>query len=94
MERDKMDTSFNLNSKTSMQEKKSNETPETAGTIAQNSPSPLFNVKNDGEKTESTGTIAQNTPSPLFSAQTETAGTIACNNTSSSSSGGSYSALG
>ena len=50
--------------------------------------------KIEKETTDNAGTIAENSPSPLFSSQTETAGTIACNNTSTSNNSSSFNALG
>lgn len=92
MERDKMDTSLNLNSNQS--QKAPQKEVETAGTLAQ-ATEKLFIQQNNDDMVETAGTIANNTPSPLFKTQTETAGTIACNNTSSNSGGGgSLSALG
>ena len=95
MERDKMDTFLNFNSKQLQKDSSSKDKTENAGVVAQNSPNKLFKTENENETVETAGTVAQNNPSPLFSTQTETAGTIACNtNGSSSSSGGSLSALG
>ena len=55
----------------------------------------ITHEKKENESVETAGTIAKNTPTPLFTTQTETAGTIACNSTSSNNGGGSsLSALG